>query len=184
MIVFNWHGTCNPDWNEWIYLLFQTMKVIILLAVVMCGAYAQHNANHQVNEINKARKHLKMFRTDASDETFMQRAIALSQVASEASNGYLTGSVVVLDGKVIGEGSDKVNFTKGVREHAEAEAVRNACKEMASCSLKGCSVYCSVKPCTVCIALFANSGIEKVYYRLPGGSIAQFNGSVAREVSR
>jgi tRNA(Arg) A34 adenosine deaminase TadA len=160
--------------------VMQTMKVIILLALVMCGAYAQHNANHQVNEISKTRRHSKIFQiVDARNETFMQRAVALGEGFCDGSNGYLTGSVVVLDGKVIGEGRNKMTLTRGVDEHAEAEAVRNACRDMPSCSLKGCSVYCSVEPCAVCLALFANSGIEKVYYRLPGGSIAEFNGPVA-----
>jgi len=47
--------------------------------------------------------------------------------------------------------------------HAEQNAIIQAAKE--GISLKGCTLYCTHQPCTVCIKMIINAGIKEVIYK-------------------
>ncbi len=47
--------------------------------------------------------------------------------------------------------------------HAEQNAIIQAAKE--GVSLKGCTLYCTHQPCTVCAKMIINSGIKEVIYK-------------------
>ncbi|BAZ44758.1 riboflavin biosynthesis protein RibD [Chondrocystis sp. NIES-4102] len=78
--------------------------------------------------------------TSAFDKTMMQKCLQLArQAAGKTSPNPLVGSVIVKDGKIIGEG-----FHPGVGQpHAEVFALRQA-KEAA----KGATVYVNLEPCS------------------------------------
>lgn len=47
--------------------------------------------------------------------------------------------------------------------HAEQNAIIQAAKE--GVSLKGCTLYCTHQPCTVCAKMIINAGIKEVIYK-------------------
>ncbi|MFD1002662.1 nucleoside deaminase [Ohtaekwangia kribbensis] len=120
------------------------------------------------NEIKKKRYRKEMKDTDA---IFMVRALELSHVALDDGHGHPFGSVVVRDGKIIGEGWNKAKVLHDPSAHAEVEAIRDACKNIASTSLAGSVIYASAQPCPMCLSLIYLTGIEKVYYCIPGDTI-------------
>ncbi len=98
-----------------------------------------------------------------SHEHFMRRAIELAREGMHEGSGGPFGSVVVLDGKIIGEGNNRVTSTNDPTAHAEVVAIRNACKATGSFDLTGAVVYASCEPCPMCLAAIYWSRAERIY---------------------
>ena len=84
-------------------------------------------------------------------EQFMRRAIELAQLGVDDNLGGPFGCVVVKDGEIVGEGSNSVTSTNDPTAHAEVVAIREACKNLNSFQLDGCSIYTSCEPCPMCL---------------------------------
>jgi tRNA(Arg) A34 adenosine deaminase TadA len=104
---------------------------------------------------------------------FIQRAIQLSFIALDQKDGYPSGSVIVKENRVVGEGWNKIFTTFNPGAHAETEAVENAARHLKTSSLRGCIVYSSVQPCIMCLTLLHNAGIERIYYCIPRETMAK-----------
>jgi tRNA(Arg) A34 adenosine deaminase TadA len=86
-----------------------------------------------------------------TDKKFMQRAIELANEGVQANAGGPFGAVVVLDGKIVGEGYNKVTSTNDPTAHAEVTAIRNACQNLGTFQLDNCVIYTSCEPCPMCL---------------------------------
>ncbi|GAB0119973.1 nucleoside deaminase [Acidisoma sp. 7E03] len=103
--------------------------------------------------------------SDDDDIKFMARAIELSRITSLVeSAGGVFGCVIVKDGRIIGEGANRVVAEMDPTWHGEMEAIRNACKAEASFKLEGATLYTSAEPCPMCMAATYWAGISKVFY--------------------
>ena len=60
---------------------------------------------------------------------FMKRAIELS-VESVKKGGGPFGCIIVKNGEIVSEGSNKVTLTNDPTAHGEIVAIRNACKKI------------------------------------------------------
>ncbi|MET7243751.1 nucleoside deaminase [Methylobacterium sp. EM32] len=99
------------------------------------------------------------------DETFMARAIALSeQTALVESAGGVFGAVIVRDGEIIGEGANRVVAENDPTWHAEMAAIRDACRKEGSFKLPGATLYTSAEPCPMCMAAAYWAGISRIFY--------------------
>lgn len=99
-----------------------------------------------------------------NEQEFMQQAVELSAVALEKHEGGPFGCVVVMDGKVIGKGNNKVLLNNDPTAHAEIVAIRDACAELGVNTLEGCDLYTSCEPCPMCLAAIYWARIDTVYY--------------------
>jgi len=86
-----------------------------------------------------------------ADKKFMLRAIELAQKGMDAGAGGPFGAVIVKDGKIIGEGHNKVTSTNDPTAHAEVTAIRNACQHLGDYQLTDCTIYTSCEPCPMCL---------------------------------
>jgi tRNA(Arg) A34 adenosine deaminase TadA len=103
--------------------------------------------------------------TATDDNTYMARAIELSRKTSlEDSAGGAFGCVIVKDGKIIGEGANRVVAENDPTWHGEIEAIRKACKAEGSFKLEGATLYTSAEPCPMCMAATYWAGIKRVFY--------------------
>ncbi|AWN52022.1 nucleoside deaminase [Methylobacterium sp. 17Sr1-1] len=99
------------------------------------------------------------------DETFMARAIALSErTALVESAGGVFGAVIVRDGEIIGEGANRVVAENDPTWHAEMAAIRDACGKEGSFKLPGATLYTSAEPCPMCMAAAYWAGISRIFY--------------------
>ena len=98
------------------------------------------------------------------DNFFMQEAIKEAKTGIDNGDGGPFGSVVVKDGKIIGKGHNKVVAQNDPTAHGEICAIRDACKNIGSFSLKGCELYTTAEPCPMCLAAILWARIDKVYY--------------------
>ncbi|WP_300669206.1 nucleoside deaminase [Soonwooa sp.] len=94
---------------------------------------------------------------------FMRRAIACSCENVDHGGGPF-GAVIVKDGKIIAEGSNKVTVDKDPTAHAEVVAIRNAAKQLDDFNLSGCEIYTSCEPCPMCLSAIYWARIDKIYY--------------------
>jgi len=77
--------------------------------------------------------------------------LALAAGAEAMARGdWPTGSVIVLDGKVVATGQNRQNTLNDITVHAETEAPRTAFKNLGRTSLEGATLYTSMEPCPMC----------------------------------
>ena len=98
---------------------------------------------------------------ETADEQYMRRALEL---ARRAEGEVPVGAVVVLDGKVIGEGCNRPLSMHDATSHAEIEAIRAAGRVVGNYRLGGASLYVTLEPCTMCVGAVFNARIARVVY--------------------
>ena len=94
----------------------------------------------------------------------MLRAVELSRQGMRAGAGGPYGAVVVLAGRVIGEGFNRVLADRDPTAHAEVVAIRAACRAVDSYWREGCELYSSCRPCPMCLGAIQWARIPLVYY--------------------
>ena len=93
----------------------------------------------------------------------MRRAVALSLENVENGGGPF-GAVIVKDGEIIAEGTNRVTANNDPTAHAEVTAIRAACSSLETFQLNGAVVYTSCEPCPMCLSAIYWAGIDKIYY--------------------
>lgn len=91
----------------------------------------------------------------------MRRALAL---AARAVDEVPVGALVVMDGKVIGEGWNRPLASHDPTSHAEIEAIRAASRAVGNYRLPGATLYVTLEPCTMCVGAIFNARIGRVVY--------------------
>jgi tRNA(Arg) A34 adenosine deaminase TadA len=99
-----------------------------------------------------------------SDAEFMRHAIALSRRGMEAGAGGPFGAVVVMEGRIVGEGWNQVTSTNDPTAHAEVVAIRRACAALGRFDLRGAALYTSCEPCPMCLAASYWARLDRVLY--------------------
>jgi tRNA(Arg) A34 adenosine deaminase TadA len=98
------------------------------------------------------------------DKEFMRRAIELAQKGIDAEQGGPFGAIVVKDGAIVGEGCNRVTSTNDPTAHAEVVAIREACRNLNSFQLEGCTIYTSCEPCPMCLGAIYWARPAKMYF--------------------
>jgi tRNA(adenine34) deaminase len=99
----------------------------------------------------------------ASDQTWMRRALELAQRARDEGE-VPVGAIVVLEGKVVGEGWNRPISGSDATSHAEIEAIRAACRELRNYRLSGATLYVTLEPCAMCIGAMFHARIANVVF--------------------
>lgn len=99
----------------------------------------------------------------AEDRAFMRMAIELSITNIDQGGGPF-GAVVVRNGHVVAKGANRVVANNDPTAHAEVVAIRNACRELQTFDLEGCTIYASCEPCPMCLSAIYWSGIKRICY--------------------
>ena len=100
----------------------------------------------------------------------MRRAISLASQNVREGLGGPFGSVVVKDGEIIGEGTNRVATSCDPTAHAEMLAIRAASAKLKNFDLSGCELYTSCEPCPMCLSAIYWARIERMFY---GNSIVE-----------
>lgn len=98
-----------------------------------------------------------------SEIDFMRRAIALS-CESAVSGGGPFGAVVVKDGRIVGEGINRVVPHADPTAHAEIVAIRAACATLGTHTLDGAVIYTSCEPCPMCLGAIWWARVAEIVY--------------------
>ena len=100
--------------------------------------------------------------TDAQ-QAFMRRAIQLSR-ENVQRNGGPFGAVIVKDGRVVGEGFNRVTASNDPTAHAEVVAIRAACAHLNTFDLSGAEIYSSCEPCLMCLSAIYWARLSCIHY--------------------
>ncbi len=95
---------------------------------------------------------------------FLRRAIALATENVTSAHGGPFGAVIVRDGRIVGEGVNRVTATCDPTAHAEVSAIRAACATLGTFTLAGCELYTSCEPCPMCLAASHWARLDAIYY--------------------
>jgi tRNA(adenine34) deaminase len=118
------------------------------------------------SERSKSEAHLTPTVASDRDAEFMRHAIRLARIALERGDTPV-GSVVVCQGRVIGEGIEAVRSEKDPTAHAESSAVRAACRALNALALDGCDLYTTVEPCFLCSFVIRSVRLSRVVVGRP-----------------
>jgi tRNA(Arg) A34 adenosine deaminase TadA len=102
-------------------------------------------------------------RTEPNPE-FLRRAIALATENVRSGSGGPFAAVIVRGGRIVGEGVNTVTATHDPTAHGEVNAIRAACKALATFTLEGCELYTSCQPCPMCLAASYWARLDVIYY--------------------
>ena len=96
---------------------------------------------------------------------FMRRAIELGRISGLVKKtGGPFGAVVVKNGQIVGEGSNRVLSTRDPSAHGEIVAIREACRRLRTHDLSGCILYTSAECCGMCYSASFWARISRIYY--------------------
>ena len=104
----------------------------------------------------------------------IQRALALAAEAAAAGE-VPVGAVIVHDGKILGEGTNRTRRDLDPTAHAEIVAIRAACAALGADRLTGCELWVTLEPCAMCAGAIAHARIDRLVYAAPdpkGGAVA------------
>ena len=96
-------------------------------------------------------------------EEFMRRCIQLALLAKEQGNTAV-GSVVVLGGKIVGEGVEQLPAGNILAGHAEVVACQKAIETLTVRSLEKAILYTTAEPCFMCSYVIRQCRIAQVVY--------------------
>ena len=98
-----------------------------------------------------------------TDLALLRRTIELS-IESVAEHGGPFGALVVRDGRILGEGRNRVVPDADPTAHAEVLALRAAARALGTHDLSGCEIYASCEPCPMCLGAIHWARIRVVHY--------------------
>ncbi|HEX2649281.1 MAG TPA: tRNA adenosine(34) deaminase TadA [Burkholderiales bacterium] len=129
-----------------------------------------------------------------TDEEPMRRALELARRA-QVEGEVPVGAVVVMDGRIVGEGWNRPIAAADPTAHAEIQALRNAALAQKNYRLTGATLYVTLEPCDMCVGAMFHARIARAVYgasdpkklvlknqvRLEGGVLAGECGSLLKE---
>ena len=99
----------------------------------------------------------------ADDIKWMQAALRQARAAA-AREEVPVGSVVVLDGKIVGRGYNLRETSHDPTSHAEIRAIRQATKKLGDWRLDGATLYVTLEPCLMCMGAIKNARVSRLVF--------------------
>ena len=99
-----------------------------------------------------------------AENQYLELALTEAREGIHQNHGGPFGTVIVKDGKVIGQGHNMVLANNDSTAHGEITAIRNAEANIESFDLTGAVLYTTGEPCPMCLAACLWANIDKVYY--------------------
>lgn len=96
--------------------------------------------------------------------TWMERALALADVAGQAGEVPVAAIVVDADNNLIAESTNFRERQHDPTAHAEVLALREAGRLRGHWNLTGCTLYVTLEPCPMCAGAIALSRISLLVY--------------------
>ena len=93
----------------------------------------------------------------------MRTALALAAEAQRRGE-VPVGSVVVLDGTVIGTGFNQPIAARDPTAHAEIVALRDAGRRLGNYRVTGATLYVTIEPCQMCVGAMIHARIARLVY--------------------
>ncbi len=97
------------------------------------------------------------------DKRFMKEALKEAEKALELDE-VPVGAVIVFKRQVIGRAHNQIKTLKDPTAHAEMIAITQAAAYLKNERLKGCDVYVTIEPCSMCVGALVLARVRKIVY--------------------
>lgn len=97
------------------------------------------------------------------DEAWMRRALALANEAAERGE-VPVGALVVHEGQLLAEASNRRNEGHDPMGHAEVLALRDAALRRGTWRMDEVTLYVTLEPCTMCSGLLVQSRLGRLVF--------------------
>jgi len=97
------------------------------------------------------------------DERYMRRALELAAQAGEEGE-VPVGAVLVLNGRIAGQGRNRMIEAADPTAHAEIETLREACGSAGNYRLPGADLFVTLEPCAMCAGAIVLARISRVVF--------------------
>ncbi len=97
------------------------------------------------------------------DSEFMGLALDLAREAGAAGE-VPVGALVVMNGEVVGRGSNQPIGRRDPTAHAEIMALRDAAARLGNYRLPGSTLYVTLEPCAMCAGAIMHARIDRVVF--------------------
>jgi tRNA(Arg) A34 adenosine deaminase TadA len=114
-------------------------------------------------------------------ESHVRRAVDLAREAGERGDGPY-GSVLVRDGEVVAESSNRERSRDDIALHPELSLARRAAREATPAERARTVMYTSTEPCSMCATGIAFAGLGAVVYSVSGARAAELRGRPPRGI--
>ncbi|HNT35774.1 MAG TPA: tRNA adenosine(34) deaminase TadA [bacterium] len=101
--------------------------------------------------------------TTAVIDQYMRAALVEAQEAFEQGE-VPVGAVVVLNGKIVGQGHNQRERLADPTAHAEILALRQAAQACGSWRLSGADMYVTLEPCTMCAGAIVLARVRRLFF--------------------
>ena len=98
------------------------------------------------------------------NEELMKSTCEMAYYGIDSGFGPFAAIIVDSSNQIVGMGNNMVTLEKDPTLHAEIVAIRNACNNLNTYSLKGYTLYTSCEPCPMCLSAAYWGHIDKIYY--------------------
>jgi len=112
---------------------------------------------------------------DNTDMYFIEMAVDLARQGVAQNEGGPFGCVIVKESRVIGKGNNQVISIHDPTAHAEVVAIRDACRQLNSHQLEGCTIYSSCEPCPMCLGAIYWARPDRIVYACTREDAASIN---------
>ena len=99
-----------------------------------------------------------------AENHYMQAAIDEALQGITLGHGGPFGSVIVLNGVIVGSGHNRVLASNDPTCHGEVSAIRDACANLGTYDLSGCELYTTGEPCPMCLFACLWANIDRIWY--------------------
>lgn len=103
-------------------------------------------------------------RVRPEDERWMRLAIAQARIGDQTPGAGEVGCVIVCDGAVVAEGHNEAEMRHDPTAHAEIVTLRKLGQKLKTMDFSGCTVYCTLQPCSMCTAACVWGKISRIVY--------------------
>jgi tRNA(adenine34) deaminase len=102
--------------------------------------------------------------SQAADIAWMQHALELARHAEVREGEVPVGAVLVLDGRMIGEGWNRSIVASDPTAHAEVLALRDAGRRLGNYRFPGAELYVTLEPCAMCAGAIVHARLSRVIF--------------------
>jgi tRNA(adenine34) deaminase len=99
----------------------------------------------------------------SSDVFWMHQALEKAREA-QALGEVPVGAVVVLDGELIGAGSNRPISDQDPTSHAEIVALREAARRLGNYRLSNAVLYSTIEPCAMCAGAMIHARVARLVF--------------------
>ena len=99
-----------------------------------------------------------------NDEDYMRLAIQQAQLGDRTPGAGEVGCVIVKDGSVVAQGCNEAELTNDPTAHAEIVTMRKLGKALQTVDFSGCTIYCTLQPCSMCTVACIWGKISRIVY--------------------